>query len=115
MIKTQIQLKTGLNSELLLLLGVFQVTGSETRLSLEGMVKKFDIKNQALSLRKTENHCPGALLFQLKDVARELLSFGKITGAFEKLMKYSYSLHSHTHTKGYMHTPITALCTISGS
>ena len=50
----------------------------------------------------TENHCPRALLFQVKDLARELLPSGRITGAFEKLRKYSYSLHTQ---KGYMHTP----------
>lgn len=66
------------------------------------MVENFDIKNQALSLKKTENHCPRALLFQVKNLAGELLPSERVTGAFEKLRKYSYSLHTQ---KGYTQTP----------
>ena len=47
------------------------------------MVEKFDIKNQALSLKRTENHCPRALLFQVKNLAGELLPSERVTGAFE--------------------------------
>lgn len=101
MIKIQIHLKTGLNSELLLLC-VFQVIDSEIPTISRKVVENSDIKTQALLLKKTENHCTRALLFQVNHLDGELFPSGRITGAFENLMKYSYSLHTQ---KGYMHTP----------